>query len=398
MSNDLQHSLEQMLLNNARIPPSKAHDLAMGMMVFIDVARPQIEPDADCPGPANADRLAPATAVRRPQPAGTAKRLRDLAAGELTGEIKQFEYSLAADRIQDLEGLLEQANARLTAVSQAPEPASRAPTERMNIDQSRKYLVEFMNAYFTDTTFTRYIMADPVDQSRLAGDFACQMANALRQIELHAAAPESWLTESGLNKREQFEAWAKREGHKNFARMAGDNDQYDDYVLRAQYRCFSTMSPPAAPVPSQAKVDLHLDAVLGASGSALRNYSMEKTLADMRSAMRSAMAAASQAELDHDDQAAGMVLLGTQWLEQNAPIKAGEGLRKLAAYPLEEFAIEGKPDDYKLFGVNDWKLTVGDIRSARRDTALPASSVTSVTSAAVGEEDDEGEQSGAPQP
>jgi hypothetical protein len=50
--------------------------------------------------------------ARAPLPAqatGTAKRLRDLAAGKIAGEIPAFEYSLAADRIQDLEGLLEQA-------------------------------------------------------------------------------------------------------------------------------------------------------------------------------------------------------------------------------------------------------------------------------------------------
>ena len=39
-------------------------------------------------------------------------------------------------------------------------------------------------------------------------------------------------------------------------------------------------------------VNQHLDAVLRASGSALRYYSMEKTLTEMRDAMRKAMAAA----------------------------------------------------------------------------------------------------------
>lgn len=38
-------------------------------------------------------------------------------------------------------------------------------------------------------------------------------------------------------------------------------------------------------------VDRHLDAVLRASGSALRHYSMQKSLDDMRAAMRAAMAA-----------------------------------------------------------------------------------------------------------
>lgn len=38
-------------------------------------------------------------------------------------------------------------------------------------------------------------------------------------------------------------------------------------------------------------VDNHLDAVLRASGSALRHFSMQKTLDDMRAAMRAAMRA-----------------------------------------------------------------------------------------------------------
>ena len=53
----------------------------------------------------------------------------------------------------------------------------------------------------------------------------------------------------------------------------------------------------------QATVDKHLDAVLRASGSALRHYSMQKTLDDMRAAMRDAIGsppAASAAVLpDH---------------------------------------------------------------------------------------------------
>lgn len=40
-----------------------------------------------------------------------------------------------------------------------------------------------------------------------------------------------------------------------------------------------------------ATIDKHLDAVLRASGSALRHYSMHKTLEDMRAAMRAAMCA-----------------------------------------------------------------------------------------------------------
>lgn len=37
-------------------------------------------------------------------------------------------------------------------------------------------------------------------------------------------------------------------------------------------------------------IDMHLEAILRASGSALRNYSMEKSKADMRAAVLAAMA------------------------------------------------------------------------------------------------------------
>lgn len=43
-------------------------------------------------------------------------------------------------------------------------------------------------------------------------------------------------------------------------------------------------------------VNQHLDAVLRASGSALRYYSMEKTREEMREAMRTALRAAAEAE------------------------------------------------------------------------------------------------------
>lgn len=46
---------------------------------------------------------------------------------------------------------------------------------------------------------------------------------------------------------------------------------------------------------SDAMVNHHLEAVLRASGSSLRYYSMEKTLEEMRGAMRKAMVAAAEA-------------------------------------------------------------------------------------------------------
>jgi hypothetical protein len=47
-------------------------------------------------------------------------------------------------------------------------------------------------------------------------------------------------------------------------------------------------APPVREI-SDAQIDTHLDAVLRASGSALKHYTMQKTLDDMRAAMRTAI-------------------------------------------------------------------------------------------------------------
>lgn len=49
-------------------------------------------------------------------------------------------------------------------------------------------------------------------------------------------------------------------------------------------------------------IDQNLDAVLRASGSALRHYTMPRTLADMRAAMSAAMAPAGAVWIDLKDQ------------------------------------------------------------------------------------------------
>jgi hypothetical protein len=46
-----------------------------------------------------------------------------------------------------------------------------------------------------------------------------------------------------------------------------------------------------------------------------------------------------------------------------------EPLRKLAAYPLEDFGLIAAADGKPLFGACDWKLTVGDVRAARAELA-----------------------------
>ncbi|MES2262171.1 MAG: hypothetical protein V4724_26930 [Pseudomonadota bacterium] len=68
-------------------------------------------------------------------------------------------------------------------------PAAEAEPEKLNTEQSREYLVSFMERHFIDKTFHRYIRGQRVNVN-LAGDFAWQMARALRLI-FAAAAPSA---------------------------------------------------------------------------------------------------------------------------------------------------------------------------------------------------------------
>lgn len=55
-------------------------------------------------------------------------------------------------------------------------------------------------------------------------------------------------------KRTEFEAWARKQGHTNFMRMAGDPKQYDDLILRAQYHAYcatSHIAPDAAAIQAE---------------------------------------------------------------------------------------------------------------------------------------------------
>jgi|GEM_PF-3912621 len=59
---------------------------------------------------------------------------------------------------------------------------------RMTTDESREYLVKFMEKHFTDKTYHRYIRGER-GSVNLAGDFAWQMARALRMLEAAPSAP-----------------------------------------------------------------------------------------------------------------------------------------------------------------------------------------------------------------
>jgi plasmid maintenance system killer protein len=53
----------------------------------------------------------------------------------------------------------------------------------MTTTEAREYLVKFMEQHFTDKTFHRYIRGQRREVN-LAGDFAWQMARALRMIQV----------------------------------------------------------------------------------------------------------------------------------------------------------------------------------------------------------------------
>lgn len=74
----------------------------------------------------------------------------------------------------------------------APAGAELAEPERMTTDEAREYLVKFMERHFTDKTFHRYIRGQISPGGQLAGDFAWQMARALRSIAPAGVVPEGW--------------------------------------------------------------------------------------------------------------------------------------------------------------------------------------------------------------
>lgn len=76
-----------------------------------------------------------------------------------------------------------------SCTSATPAQPIAPPAEPMTTDEAREFLIGFMNEHFTDRTFHRYIRAQRSEgkvEANLAGDFAWQMATALRNI---GAAP-----------------------------------------------------------------------------------------------------------------------------------------------------------------------------------------------------------------
>lgn len=83
------------------------------------------------------------------------------------------------------------------------------------------------------------------------------------------------------------------------AEPVGWFDQLDGLKLSDDN--YRLIDAPQEAGPSEAEIDRHLDAVLKASGSALRNYSMHKTKENMRAAMREAIMQGQQLSPTHDE-------------------------------------------------------------------------------------------------
>ena len=214
---------------------------------------------------------------------------------------------------------------------------THSPDAPMTTDEAREYLVNFMEQHFTDKTYHRYIRGDSMRIGPMAGDFAWQMAQALRKLARPAAMGAAGLDRAELEQR--MYAWSKAEGWDATAKAmqavvdlvqpAASAAQQPDFAaidgkrmselspaqredarelwLRNQYGWFGMADheagthikflldrldnarPTASGAVDLPVIDKHLDAVLRASGSALRHYSMQKKLDDMRAAMRAAI-------------------------------------------------------------------------------------------------------------
>ena len=90
-------------------------------------------------------------------------------------------------------------------------------------------------------------------------------------------------------------------------------------------------------------VDKHLDAVLRASGSALKHYSMQKTLDDMRAAMRAAMADPVRGELVGALGACEMALMG--YTHQNDITRSALSKARHALGMVDLKELDGYPVD-----------------------------------------------------
>lgn len=112
------------------------------------------------------------------------------------------------------------------------------------------------------------------------------------------STPDRRATQRIFNKSEN-ERWARMRANEPARTVAQDFEHFLTYTanLPADERLRLAYEHGAARGvgdPTPAEINRHLEAVLRASGSGLRFYSMQKTLDDMRSAMRAAITGSAQ--------------------------------------------------------------------------------------------------------
>jgi len=126
----------------------------------------------------------------------------------------------------------------LIALARRAQPEGEAPQAeppRMSTEESREYLIKFMEKNFTDKTYHRYIRGE--HPYPIAGDFAWQMARALRMLERAPAATLSPLcgaqhAESG--KEDSASAAREREKRALAEREVSDGLRKELAALAAQ--------------------------------------------------------------------------------------------------------------------------------------------------------------------
>lgn len=108
----------------------------------------------------------------------------------------------------------------------AAAPIVQPVGEKLNTESSRLFLIEFMEQHFTDKTYHRYIRGD--GRNALAGDFAYQMANAVRAALAASSTADAkdaarepdmlWWAEDGEVFAHSADEFAKDYAYNNMAR------------------------------------------------------------------------------------------------------------------------------------------------------------------------------------
>ena len=159
-----------------------------------------------------------------------------------------YEAAYPAAALSKVNGAYQGVFASMWAVWQAAVVSVSAPAvaeqvdapsdKKLTTEDAREYLVEFMMANFSDRTFHRYIRGQR-DSVNLAGDFAWQMATALRRLTSKMAEQVDALSD------EQIDDIARQQREK-YGQLCDAED------LRMLARACIAAQKPAAPVQQAA--------------------------------------------------------------------------------------------------------------------------------------------------